>query len=204
MILNQGILELKRNNIALAVLEDFKKNMKGEINLNLVIKTLKISKKTFYKYFKNKTELILVIENLLYDKFLLPEVIDISGKNGYEKFITFVQKRVRVFLEHYEIILLGFNHLAYFKEADEFFTKDSIFYEMKEKTFVKAYKYFAEGVEDGSIKQVPGMNPDIIFHSLMGMEFYYATSKENNDPIITRYETNINNYINLVTNLLKN
>ncbi|MBN1971753.1 MAG: TetR/AcrR family transcriptional regulator [Candidatus Delongbacteria bacterium] len=198
-----SVMNLKKRNIALAALEEFKKDMSSEINLNRFIRNMKMSKKTFYNYFQNKAEFVLLIENILYEKFLLNEVLKISGSNGYEKFNEFLKIKVKIFLDNHEIILFGFNHLSYMKDSEAFFIEGSIYQIMRENTFAKAYRYYEEGILDGSIKETLGVNPDIIFQSLVGMEYYYALAKQENLELLSRYRDNVYNYIKFIEKVLK-
>ncbi len=175
------VLGVKREYIRKKAMNIFLHQVHGSVSINNICKEIEVSKKTFYKYYSSKDELLLEIDHKILKEIFIPEFQNIvNSKNSYEKFSKIIKKFVNLAFEkpeYYRFFYMNFTFIKNLLTKPEFnhyqdFRNDYL------TIFTSAYD---EGLKDGSIKIIKAFSCMNIVRSLNGLLLYILTELENNE-----------------------
>ncbi len=203
MDVTNEVLSVKRDYIRKKAMNIFLYQVHGSVSINNICKEISISKKTFYKYYSSKDELLLEIDQKILKEIFIPEFQD-SGilSNNYEKFSKLIKKFVNLAFEkpeYYRFFYMNFTFIKNLLAKLEFnhyqdFRNDYL------KIFTSAYD---EGLKDGSIKIIKAFSCMNILRSLNGLLLYILTELENNEEAKSRSHEEIFSFVDHALEIIK-
>ncbi|MCP4153469.1 MAG: TetR/AcrR family transcriptional regulator [bacterium] len=203
MSISNEVFQLKKDHFTKNAMAIYLKHIHSSISINDICKEISISKKTFYKYFQSKDELLLEVDKRILKEIFIPEFKDLGKtENNYEKFSLLIRKFVD----------MGFRKSAYF---NFFYSNFSSIKTLIAKTEFKLFREFRvnysnlfsevyeDGIKDGSIKPVKAFSCLNILRSLNGMLLYMITELEIDKQTEEQSYEEITSYVDHILDAIK-